>query len=196
MTNATSPAQMEFERELSAAVNRASRENNSNTPDFILAQFMAAALQAFENASRAREHWYGSELRPALAPSETVPTSRERIEQIHQAFDEWLKKADPHNLFATSHGFAREAWQDAKLNAAPQAGGEQSSSSAPDSAQSPAVAALREVILAWEQNLEDEAAFDMAHRDLTRSHDQELERANESFERLRLAVKAAKESFL
>lgn len=82
------------------------------------------------------------------------------------------------------------------LNAAPQAGGEQSSSSAPEVTQSPAVAALREVILAWEQNLEDEAAFDMAQRDLTRSHDLELKQANESFESLRLAVKSARERFL
>lgn len=43
-------------------------------------------------------------------------TPQERMEQIHQGFDWWLKKADPHNLFVTSHGFAREAWQDALLS--------------------------------------------------------------------------------
>jgi hypothetical protein len=48
-------------------------------------------------------------------------TPAERMEQVHQAFDEWLKKADPLNLFATSHGFAREAWQDALLSYQPSA---------------------------------------------------------------------------
>lgn len=46
-----------FEREIAAAINRRSRENRSNTPDFILAQVMIAALEAFEAAVKQRDRW-------------------------------------------------------------------------------------------------------------------------------------------
>jgi hypothetical protein len=45
--------------EIATAINRVSAENGSNTPDFILADYLANCLDAFDKASRAREHWYG-----------------------------------------------------------------------------------------------------------------------------------------
>lgn len=66
-----------FERELQSLVNRHSKENESNTPDFILAQYMVNCLNAFTLASRAREKWYGKELSiggsSADAPAVKVP---------------------------------------------------------------------------------------------------------------------------
>ena len=44
----------EFRRDLAAAINRASRENGSNTPDFILADYLAGCLEIFDRASRHR----------------------------------------------------------------------------------------------------------------------------------------------
>ena len=39
-------------------LNKASRENESNTPDYILAQYLMNCLEAFENAIIQREqHW-------------------------------------------------------------------------------------------------------------------------------------------
>lgn len=55
----TEPA---LQAELEMAINRHSRENESNTPDFILAKYMLACLEAFETASRSREAWYGKSL--------------------------------------------------------------------------------------------------------------------------------------
>lgn len=52
-------ANRSFRNELSALINRHSRENGSGTPDFILAQYMAACLDGFDNAVRLREAWYG-----------------------------------------------------------------------------------------------------------------------------------------
>ena len=49
-------------KELSSVLNRVSRENMSNTPDFILAEYMLSCLIAFEKASNAREQWYGKGL--------------------------------------------------------------------------------------------------------------------------------------
>ena len=45
--------------EIAAALNRCSRENGSNTPDFILAQYLANCLEAFDVAIRQRAQWYG-----------------------------------------------------------------------------------------------------------------------------------------
>lgn len=54
-----------LKEELAALLNRHSRENASNTPDFILAEFMLTSLAAFEHASRQREEWFGRSLTPA-----------------------------------------------------------------------------------------------------------------------------------
>jgi hypothetical protein len=48
-----------LEAELRATLNRHSVENGSNTPDFILAQYLLGCLSAFETAVNAREKWYG-----------------------------------------------------------------------------------------------------------------------------------------
>jgi hypothetical protein len=51
-----------LKEELAQLLNRHSRENASNTPDFILAEFMLTCLAAFEHTSREREKWYGRSL--------------------------------------------------------------------------------------------------------------------------------------
>ena len=44
--------------ELKELINRYSRENRSNTPDFILAEYLYHCLVAFENATNQRTGWY------------------------------------------------------------------------------------------------------------------------------------------
>lgn len=48
--------------ELTRAVNRASAENDSNTPDYVLGEFLASVLEAFNTAVRARDehgsYWF------------------------------------------------------------------------------------------------------------------------------------------
>lgn len=51
----------EFRTELSALLNRYSRENASNTPDYILAAYLVACLEAFDTATNLRGHWYEGE---------------------------------------------------------------------------------------------------------------------------------------
>lgn len=53
-----------FRDELSGLLNRYSRENHSDTPDFLLAQYLERCLDAFDEAVIARESWYGRD-RPA-----------------------------------------------------------------------------------------------------------------------------------
>ena len=48
-----------FKDELNRLINRHSRENGSNTPDFILAEYMNTCLKAFNKSVNKREAWYG-----------------------------------------------------------------------------------------------------------------------------------------
>lgn len=52
-----------FAGDLSNLINKYSIENNSNTPDFILANYLCNCLTAFESASTRREQWFGKELK-------------------------------------------------------------------------------------------------------------------------------------
>ncbi|HXI77941.1 MAG TPA: hypothetical protein VNH21_12435 [Steroidobacteraceae bacterium] len=48
-----------FRREVETVINRYSRENSSDTPDFILAEYLTDCLAAFDKGVRERERWYG-----------------------------------------------------------------------------------------------------------------------------------------
>ena len=52
----------EFLNELTKLLNKYSMENESNTPDFILAQHLINSLHAFETAVNKREGWYGKNI--------------------------------------------------------------------------------------------------------------------------------------
>ena len=57
---------------LTDLINRHSAENTSNTPDYILAQFLIGCLDAFNTGVQKRETWYGRDARPTfdIAPLE------------------------------------------------------------------------------------------------------------------------------
>lgn len=48
-----------FLQELKHLINRCSLENASDTPDFILANYLLDCLNTFNHAVRWREEWYG-----------------------------------------------------------------------------------------------------------------------------------------
>lgn len=54
----------EFRQELEQVINRHLQENGSNTPDFILAEFLESCLRAFDAAVISRATWYGRYDRP------------------------------------------------------------------------------------------------------------------------------------
>jgi hypothetical protein len=49
---------MSFEIELKQLINKYSVENGSDTPDWILAQYIMDALTSYERAVIRRDHWY------------------------------------------------------------------------------------------------------------------------------------------
>jgi hypothetical protein len=52
---------MTFEKELKDLINSHSKENDSDTPDFILAQYLMGCLDVFNKTVCNREEWYGRE---------------------------------------------------------------------------------------------------------------------------------------
>lgn len=51
----------DLRRDIESAINRNNAEHGSNTPDYILARFLEAALAAFDLAVRDRDEWHGFE---------------------------------------------------------------------------------------------------------------------------------------
>ena len=54
-----------LEAELAALLNCHSQENESNTPDFILAQYLLGCLAVFTTAVQQRETWWGRNAAPS-----------------------------------------------------------------------------------------------------------------------------------
>lgn len=47
-----------FRKEIDNLLNRHCRENGSDTPDFILAEYLVDCLEVFDKATRRRTDWY------------------------------------------------------------------------------------------------------------------------------------------
>lgn len=48
-----------FQKELMSLLNRHSQENESDTPDFILAEYLIGSLKVFNESVNNRQIWYG-----------------------------------------------------------------------------------------------------------------------------------------
>lgn len=49
---------MQLRKAIETEINRHSAENGSNTPDFILAEYLTDCLGAFDKAVKRRQDWY------------------------------------------------------------------------------------------------------------------------------------------
>lgn len=90
-----------FEKELEYLINRYSKENKSNTPDFILAQYINDSLSVFNDAVNAREKWYGrknnrelsvDKIETPLEKTDDVPTLVGCCPQCNGAFENYGTK--------------------------------------------------------------------------------------------------------
>lgn len=54
--------ELTFQQELEILINQHSKENETNTPDFILANYMNDCLNAYTKALKDREKWVHSTL--------------------------------------------------------------------------------------------------------------------------------------
>mgnify|MGYP000744661714 CR=1 FL=1 len=53
--------EIDFRKELESLINKYSMESGSNTPDFILAEYLIGVLEVFDRTLEKRENWYGRE---------------------------------------------------------------------------------------------------------------------------------------
>ena len=74
----------DLRKDIEKAINCHSAENGSDTPDFILAQYLTQCLKAFDSAVIAREAWYGRQSQECEPPADSIqsedhpfPTERE-----------------------------------------------------------------------------------------------------------------------
>jgi hypothetical protein len=79
-----------FKKELEQLINKTSRENDSNTPDFILAEFLTNCLSTFNFTIQRREAWYGREPKK---PEEKI-LCKSHAENLA---DNLIKTANDHN---------------------------------------------------------------------------------------------------
>ena len=86
----------DLEKELAAVLNRHSAENASNTPDWILAQYVLACLAAFATAVQQRETWYvGRDPRPAvLKEQDELRTALEKSVRLQSLYATLLNQYD------------------------------------------------------------------------------------------------------
>lgn len=61
-----------FQKELRHLLNSVSAENESNTPDFILAEYLGKCLDAFNSAVIARDKWYDEKSKPKIVATEKL----------------------------------------------------------------------------------------------------------------------------
>jgi len=51
-------------QEFASAINKVSAENGSNTPDFMLANYLVMCLDTFDHIVKMRDDWYSVSLKP------------------------------------------------------------------------------------------------------------------------------------
>ena len=96
-----------FQKELTALINRNSMETDSNTPDFLLAEYLSHSLNLFNDIIYRREKWYGrhqdhnNNLIENCPPIPQIITheeeGQEKLKIIQKrmsiVFDEWKKRS-------------------------------------------------------------------------------------------------------
>jgi hypothetical protein len=89
----------DLRKKIESAINSTSAENGSDTPDFILAEYLTDGLAAYDKAVTAREKWYERQELPTPFPSDNTTKSASSTSSATEAEDHetaeekvaWLK---------------------------------------------------------------------------------------------------------
>ena len=101
----------EFLQDLRSLINSHSKENGSNSPDYILACYLDACLNVFNTAVKQRDAWFGVKLQPGK-PTTRVKRNRVVVE------DESVKYIEPQQLTPdgpTHGGYTFTTFEDAAV---------------------------------------------------------------------------------
>jgi hypothetical protein len=79
-----------FKKELETLLNKHSKENGSDTPDFILAEYLNACLEVYNTTIGLREKWYN---RPLSRDSGKQPFTEEPPKSVEELAGEFLREA-------------------------------------------------------------------------------------------------------
>ena len=83
-----------FRKELEELINRYSLENGSNTPDFMIADYLIKCLEVFDKTVQDREHWYG---RGIKVINNTDDINLEKIERVYNEVKGILSQEETFN---------------------------------------------------------------------------------------------------
>jgi hypothetical protein len=72
LENKTTLEKTSFHRELESLINSKCCENESDTPDWVLAEYLERCLTAFNACINMRERWYGRELGKNINKGPTI----------------------------------------------------------------------------------------------------------------------------
>lgn len=85
-----------LQKEIASLLNAHCAENGSDTPDFILAEYLMTCLTAFDAATKAREEWHGlktdrgrnmTRLRSFIKDELSVDHYKNQIERLESALE-------------------------------------------------------------------------------------------------------------
>jgi hypothetical protein len=89
---------MDFQKELEQLINKYSKENDSDTPDFILAEYMNRSLEMFNDIINKREMWYGRKSDIEI-PREVLITSKlEEIRKDNERITKYDSSENQHQV--------------------------------------------------------------------------------------------------
>jgi hypothetical protein len=101
-----------FQQELTALLNSHSQENGSDTPDCILATYLLACLQEFNDAVTERTGWY-TDVRENKRLREERDRLAERVERELVAVAKWAREQNAGNAFAAQVAMWAESKREA-----------------------------------------------------------------------------------
>jgi hypothetical protein len=71
-----------FEKDLCILINKYSKENDSNTPDFILAEYLMMCLSNFNVIMNKRDGWYKDSNKVASKVTKFIKHSRNKVKKV------------------------------------------------------------------------------------------------------------------
>jgi len=77
-------------QDFATAINKVSAENGSNTPDFILANYLMMCLENFDHIVKMHDDWYSVHLEPAKKMKVTV--KQDNTIQLEEVFNSIVLK--------------------------------------------------------------------------------------------------------
>jgi len=73
----------DLQKQIEDLINRNCAENESNTPDFILAEYLLDCLRTWNNTTKKRDKWYSVNLEPGNSSFACCTDSDKAVKNAH-----------------------------------------------------------------------------------------------------------------